>query len=83
MRFLYFNNFTLGVLRGDGVVDVSRIVREIPRASPHDLITGVIANIERYRGRLQDAVASCRPIPLTTLRIRPPLPRPGNIVCMP
>jgi 2-keto-4-pentenoate hydratase/2-oxohepta-3-ene-1,7-dioic acid hydratase in catechol pathway len=82
MKLLYFNDFSLGVLRGDGVVDVSQIVHDVPHTGPHDLITRVIASFNQYRARLQDALASSRAIPLTALHIRPPLPKPGNIVCM-
>ncbi|MGH6741155.1 MAG: fumarylacetoacetate hydrolase family protein, partial [Bradyrhizobium sp.] len=82
MRLLYFNDFTLGVTRGDGVVDVSAAVGDIPHTGPHDLISGLIARFEDYRARLQDAAATGTPIPLAGLRIRAPLPKPGNIVCM-
>ncbi len=82
MKLLYFNDFILGVVKDNGVVDVSAAVRDISHTGPHDLITSLIARFEQYRPRLQDAVASGRPIPLAGLRICPPLPRPGNIVCM-
>jgi 2-keto-4-pentenoate hydratase/2-oxohepta-3-ene-1,7-dioic acid hydratase in catechol pathway len=82
MKLLYFNDFRLGVINGDGVVDVSAAVRDVPHTGPHDLITGLIARFEQYRGKLQQAAASGSPIPLAGLRIRPPLPKPGNIVCM-
>ena len=42
MRLLYFNDFKLGVLKGDAVVDVSKIVADIPHTGPHDLISGLI-----------------------------------------
>ena len=82
MKLLYFNDFRLGVIKGDGVVDASAIVQDIPHTGPHDLITGLIARFEQYRGKLQQAAASGPAIPLAGLRIRPPLPKPGNIVCM-
>ncbi len=82
MKLLYFNDFTLGVLNEKGVVDVSAIVRDIPHVGPHDLITGLIARFDQYRARLQDAATGGQAIPLAGLRIRPPLPKPGNIVCM-
>src|SRR5262249_27644049 len=42
MKLLFFDDFKLGVLKGDGVVDVSEVVRNIPHTGPHDLINGLI-----------------------------------------
>ncbi len=82
MKILYFDDFRLGILRGDDVVDVSGEVQDIPHTGSHDLISGLIARFEDYRERLEKASADGAGIPLTDVRIRPPLPRPGNIDCM-
>jgi len=82
MKLLYFDDFRLGVLKGDNVVDVSAVVDDIPHIGPHDLISGLIARFDDYRSCLADAVASAEGVPLAGVRIRPPLPKPGNIDCM-
>ncbi|HEX9836333.1 MAG TPA: fumarylacetoacetate hydrolase family protein, partial [Alphaproteobacteria bacterium] len=82
MRILYFDDFKLGVLKGDAVVDVSAVVKDIPHTGPHDLINGLIARFGDYKKKLEDAVAKGTGVPLTSVRIRPPLPKPGNIDCM-
>ena len=82
MRFVFFDDFRLGVIQGDGVVDVSEAVRDIPHAGAHDIINGVIARFAEYRGRLEAASKRGAAVPLAGVRIRPPLPRPVNIVCM-
>jgi 2-keto-4-pentenoate hydratase/2-oxohepta-3-ene-1,7-dioic acid hydratase in catechol pathway len=83
MRLLFIEDFRLCVLRdADHAVDVSAAVAEIPHTGPHDLISGLIARFDAYRGRLEQAAATGAPIPLAGRRIRPPLPKPGNIVCM-
>ena len=81
MKLLFFDNFKLGVLNGDSVVDVSHLVREVPHTGPHDLINGLIERFDDYRSTLEKA-ANVNGIPLRTVRIRPPLPRPINIDCM-
>ena len=81
MKLVYFDDFRLGVVTGDGVVDVTAAVQDIPHTGPHDLMSGLIAGFDRYRKRLEDA-ARGRSVPLAAVRLRPPLPRPGNIVCM-
>jgi 2-keto-4-pentenoate hydratase/2-oxohepta-3-ene-1,7-dioic acid hydratase in catechol pathway len=81
VKLLYFDDFKLGVLKGDAVVDVSAVVRDVPHTGPHDLINGVIANFAQYRSRLE-AAATGPGVPAARVRIRPPLPRPVNIVAM-
>ena len=82
MKIIFFDDFRLGVLSGDQVVDVSDKVTEIPMVGPHDLINGLIENFENYRSVFEAAAASGDGVPLDGVRIRPPLPRPINIDCM-
>ena len=82
MKLLFFDDFKLGVLKGDTVFDVSSIVESVPHTGPHDLISGLIAGFGGYRARLEEAVTKSGGTPLSRVRIRPPLPRPTNIVCM-
>jgi 2-keto-4-pentenoate hydratase/2-oxohepta-3-ene-1,7-dioic acid hydratase in catechol pathway len=82
MKLLYFDDFRLGVLRGDDVVDVSGVVKDIPHLTPQDLMNGLIERFDAYRSKLEAAAASGAGIPVASVRIRPPLPKPGNIDCM-
>jgi 2-keto-4-pentenoate hydratase/2-oxohepta-3-ene-1,7-dioic acid hydratase in catechol pathway len=82
MKLLFFDDFRLGVLRGDQVVDVSDAVKDIPHLEPQDLIRGVIERWSEYRSKLEQASASGSGKPVAEVRIRPPLPNPANIVCM-
>src|SRR6187399_2532729 len=40
MKLVYFDDFKLGVLQGDTVVDVSAEVNDIPHTGPGDLMNG-------------------------------------------
>ncbi len=82
MKICYFDDFKLGVVSGDSVVDVSDLVKDIPHLGPGDLINGLIENFDAYRGKLEDASSSGGGVPLSGVRLRPPLPDPGNIECM-
>jgi 2-keto-4-pentenoate hydratase/2-oxohepta-3-ene-1,7-dioic acid hydratase in catechol pathway len=82
VKLLFFDDFKLGVLKGDSVFDVSPIVQGIPHTGPHDLISGLIASFGEYRTRLEEAATRTGGTPLSKVRVRPPLPRPSNIVCM-
>jgi 2-keto-4-pentenoate hydratase/2-oxohepta-3-ene-1,7-dioic acid hydratase in catechol pathway len=82
MRLVFFDDFRLGVLQGDSVIDVSEAVRDIPHVGAHDVINGLIARFADYRSRLEEAARRGTGVPLARVRIRPPLPKPANIVCM-
>ena len=82
MKLLFFDDFKLGVLTGDAVVDVSDTVKDIPHTGPHNLISGLIERFADYKGRLEGAVARGAGKPLSQVRVRPPLPKPYNIVAM-
>jgi 2-keto-4-pentenoate hydratase/2-oxohepta-3-ene-1,7-dioic acid hydratase in catechol pathway len=82
MKLGYFDDYKLGVIKGDSVVDVSAVVRDIPHLGPHDLINGLIARFSDYRSRLEQEAAKGKGVPLASVRWRAPLPRPVNIDCM-
>src|SRR5499425_3645927 len=82
MKLLYFNDFRLGVLRGDSVVDVTSVVQNIPHTGPGNLIIGVIERWSDLRGPLERAAGAGGGAPVTQVKIRPPLPKPVNVDCM-
>jgi 2-keto-4-pentenoate hydratase/2-oxohepta-3-ene-1,7-dioic acid hydratase in catechol pathway len=82
MKLLFFDDFRLGVLKGDSVVDVTAVTKDIPHVHPQDLIRGVIERFAELRGALDKAAAAGKGVPVGSVRIRPPLPRPVNIDCM-
>jgi 2-keto-4-pentenoate hydratase/2-oxohepta-3-ene-1,7-dioic acid hydratase in catechol pathway len=82
MKLAYFDDFKLGVVKGDRIVDVSAAVRDIPHIGPHDLISALIARFDEYKRKLEEASARESGVALAGVRLRPPLPRPGTIVCM-
>jgi 2-keto-4-pentenoate hydratase/2-oxohepta-3-ene-1,7-dioic acid hydratase in catechol pathway len=82
MKILFFDDWKLGVLNGDNVVDVSDVVKDIPHLGPHDLINGLITRFGDYKAKLQDAAGKGKGVPVSKVRLRPPLPKPTNIVAM-
>ncbi|MBK19071.1 MAG: fumarylacetoacetate hydrolase [Rhodospirillaceae bacterium] len=81
MKLLHFDDFKLGVLNGENVVDISDIANEVPHLGPHDRINGLIENFDSFKDRIEGA-AKGDGVPLASVRIRPPLPKPNNIDCM-
>ncbi len=82
MKLMFFDEFKLGVLKGDAVVDVTQVVRDIPRVGPQDLIAGLIERFADFKAALEKTAAAGKGVPVASVRIRPPLPKPHNIDCM-
>jgi len=82
MKLLYFNDYRLGVLKGDRVVDVTQVVLNVPHTGPGNLINGVIERWADLRGPIDKAAGSGSGLPVSQVKIRSPLPKPVNIDCM-
>ena len=82
MKLLFFDDFKLGVLSGESVVDVSGIVNDIPHTGPGNLMSGLIERFSDYRARLEEAAKRGTGVPVSQVKVRPPLPKPSNIDCM-
>ncbi|MFN0074542.1 MAG: fumarylacetoacetate hydrolase family protein [Chloroflexota bacterium] len=70
-----------GVLTAEGVVDVSSATATFNPTSPQHLMQLIIDEFESMRPALERLAAERLAIPLSAVRLRPPLPRPGKILC--
>jgi 2-keto-4-pentenoate hydratase/2-oxohepta-3-ene-1,7-dioic acid hydratase in catechol pathway len=83
MKIVCFDDYRLGVLKdATALVDIMPVVRDAAQGDPRLLINAVIEKFAQYRGAIEQAVASGKTIPLASVKLRPPVPRPGNIDCM-
>ncbi len=82
MQILFFDDYKFGVMKGDTVVDCSDVVAEIPHIEPQHLLNGVIENWDTYRPRLEAAASERSGVPLTSVKVQAPSPKPRRIVCM-
>jgi 2-keto-4-pentenoate hydratase/2-oxohepta-3-ene-1,7-dioic acid hydratase in catechol pathway len=82
VKLCYFNDYRLGVIKGDQVADVTDAVKDIPHLDAQGLMAGLIARWDEYKGKVDKAATAATSVPLKGVRLRPPLPKPGNIVCM-
>ena len=82
MKLVFFDDFKLGVVKDGNVVDVGAAVSGVVHTSPQDLINQVIANFSQHRAAIQAAADSGQGKAVDQVRLRSPLPAPGNIVCM-
>ncbi|HWS09549.1 MAG TPA: fumarylacetoacetate hydrolase family protein, partial [Xanthobacteraceae bacterium] len=84
MKLAFFDNYKLGVVVGDKIVDVSAVTKGIKALGPQDVIRGVIEKWSSYKGKLAAAAkkGKGKGKPLAKVKLRPPLPKPENIICM-
>ncbi len=83
MKLVCFDDYRLGVLKdATALVDITPVVRDAAPGDPRLLINGVIESFARYRGKIEQAVADGKAVPLQSVKLRPPVPRPCNIDCM-
>ena len=79
---LFGEEFSLGILSGDSVIDASSVADAISHHSPQELMSGLIADFDRHRGALEQLAAGGAGMPAGSVRLRAPLPCPPRLVCM-
>ena len=79
---LFGEEYSLGVLSGDSVIDASSVAANISHHTPQELMSGLIADFDSHRGALERLAAEGARVPVDSVRLRAPLPRPPRLVCM-
>ena len=82
MKLCYFNDYRLGVIKGDQVVDITDAVKDLPHRDTRDLIVSLIASWDSHKAKVEKAAADGKGVALSSVKLRAPVPRPGNIDCM-
>ena len=81
MKLVLYDDFKPGLLREDTVVDISAAVGHLHGGSPQQLMEGIIDNFEALRSDLERLATSGQAMPLSSVRLRAPLPRPSKMLC--
>ena len=82
MKLTFFNDYQLGVIREDGVVDISSALSGISYHTPQELIRMVIEDFDTLRPAIADAAENGTATALEGVSLKAPLPRPGQLVCL-
>ena len=82
MKLLLFDDFKLGVLQEERILDASSAVKGLDYHTPQELMQMVIGQWSTLQPQIQQAIAGQSGVPLNQVRVRPPLPRPGQLVCL-
>jgi 2-keto-4-pentenoate hydratase/2-oxohepta-3-ene-1,7-dioic acid hydratase in catechol pathway len=70
-----------GLMTDGGIVDLSPVTSVIDTGSPQQLMEQIIDSFEDLRPEFEQLASNALPLPIGFVRIRPPLPRPGKIIC--
>ena len=81
MKLVLFDDYRPGVLAGDAVCPVDDLLDLDASARPQDRMVEVIERFPELRPAMEARVAAGAGLSLAQVRLRPPLPRPGKIIC--
>jgi 2-keto-4-pentenoate hydratase/2-oxohepta-3-ene-1,7-dioic acid hydratase in catechol pathway len=82
MKLLLFNEGRPGLLKGDGVIDISDAVRSVAPGTGQEAMQAIIANFDTLRPELERLQQSGQSVPVSSVKLNAPLPRPSKILCM-
>jgi 2-keto-4-pentenoate hydratase/2-oxohepta-3-ene-1,7-dioic acid hydratase in catechol pathway len=78
---LFDDDYRLGVVDGDGVIDVTDALGQRELSRPQESIETVIRDWSGVRSRIDALADRGERMPLAGVRLRAPVPRPPKIVC--
>jgi 2-keto-4-pentenoate hydratase/2-oxohepta-3-ene-1,7-dioic acid hydratase in catechol pathway len=81
MKLVLFNDYQLGVLQNNRVVDAMAAVAGRSFRRPQDLMEEVIINWATMKPRIEAAIAGQPGVALDRVKFRAPVPRPTKLIC--
>ena len=81
MKLVLFDDYRPGVLRDDRVIDVSSAVADLNVSSYRRLMPEIIANFDRLRGTFERMAQEQEGVPVSTVKLQAPNPRPPKLLC--
>ena len=82
MQIVLYDHFKLGVLIDGHVHDATPALTGLDYHSPQEMMQMLIADWGQREGRVAEAASAAPGVPLASVTCRPPVPRPGQLVCL-
>lgn len=82
MRFVFYNEYVPGIVHEERVVDISGVLDGLGAHSPQELVKMMIVEWSQLRPQIDEAVANGDGFALNSVRLREPVPRPAQLVCL-
>lgn len=80
MKFVFYDDFKPGLLKGDRVIDISEELKGIEAQTPQLLLEGFIKGYDGLKPSLEKALKR-EGVPVKDIRLRQPVPKPGLFLC--
>ena len=81
MKLALFNDYRLGAIQGNRVMDAMEALQGFRFRKPQDLIEEVITRWDELKPKIEAAVRGQEGVPLDSVRLRPPVPKPSKLIC--
>ncbi|TWB87820.1 2-keto-4-pentenoate hydratase/2-oxohepta-3-ene-1,7-dioic acid hydratase in catechol pathway [Bradyrhizobium macuxiense] len=80
MKLALFNDYVLGIIRDSEIVSIQKLFWE-RESSPQSRMEDLIARWDHYQPQIDVYLNDAPGVPLSSVRLRAPLPRPSKILC--
>ena len=81
MKLALYDDYQLGVINGDRIVNAMSAVEGMSFRRPQDMMEEVIINWDDMRSRIESAVEGQDGVALGSVRLRAPVPKPPKLIC--
>jgi len=81
MKLVLFDDYRLGVIKDNRVVDAMGALEGQTFRRPQDMIEEVIINWDELKPKIESAIAGKEGVPLQSVRLRAPVPKPTKLIC--
>ena len=78
MKFVFFNDFVPGLIKDDGIVEISDL---LTGQTPQLILEDFIIRYEELKPTLLNILESENKTPIKDVRLRQPVPKPGLLLC--
>ncbi len=82
MKFVIYDDGRPGLLRDDGVVDLSGVTGPLGASSGQAAMEAIITHLDDIRAGLDQLRAEGNATPLSSVTLQSPLPNPNKVLCM-
>ena len=82
MKLVLYNDFQLGVVRGDSIVYVGDSVETLGYHNVQEMMQMIINDWDAIQPKIEEAIDYENSVALGTVILHPPLPRPGQLMCV-
>ena len=82
MKLVLFDDYKPGLLKGNSVIDISGATQRVAGKSGQETMQGIITDFEALRPELNRQLSEGKEIPVSSVKLQAPLPKPGKVICM-